>query len=291
MKPAPFEYHSPTDVDEAVQLLDALDDSKVLAGGQSLIPMLNMRLAQPAALVSLDGVQGLELVRRDDGHLSIGAMVRQRALELDEVVARDIPILREVVRYVGHVTIRNRGTVGGSLAHADPAAELPVAMVALDAELTIAAPGSTRTVRAADFFESYLTTVLADNEILTEIRVPVPPASAGFAFDELARRHGDFAMASVLAMVELDGGGGIASARIAVGGAHPVPLRPLDVEAGLAGATPSPAAIDAAADAVARAVQPLWDVHASVDHRRDLTRLLTRRTLSTAIARARGDAG
>jgi carbon-monoxide dehydrogenase medium subunit len=288
MKPAPFDYHAPTTVAEAVALLDSIEDSKALAGGQSLMPMLNMRLAQPSALVDLNGLSELDYIRRDDGHLAVGALTRQRALETDEQTLQDVPPLGAVLLHTGHVTIRNRGTVGGSLAHADPAAELPLAAATLEAQLVLAGPAGKRTVTADDFFGGFLLTAVEPNEVLTEVRFPVPPAGLGVGFEEVARRHGDFALVAVLSAVVLDGNGRVSWARVGVGGAHPVPLRVREAEERLLGDVPSQDTIAAAADAVAEQVQPTWDVHASADYRRRVACVLTRRTLGQAIERAGG---
>lgn len=290
MKPPPFDYSAPTTVSEAVQLLDSDEDAKVLAGGQSFLPVLNIRLAHPSVLIDLNGLWELDYIRRENDHLAVGAMTRQRTLELDEAVRRDVPVLGEVIPHIGHVTIRNRGTVGGNLAHADPASELPAAMLALGASFTLTGPGGSRTVTAEDFFQTYFTTALEPNEILTEIRVPVPSPRMAYAFEEFALRHGDFAIAAVVALVELEDDGRVRAARLAVAGANPAALRPTEAESLLTGEIPSEAAVGAAAEAVTRAIEPLPDARASADYRREVTRVLTRRALGRAITRAKGGA-
>lgn len=288
MKPAPFDYYAPSSIDEAIGLLGSVDDPKILAGGQSLMPLLSMRLAQPASIIDLNRIEGMSYVRREDGHLVVGAMTRQRTLELDESAADAVPVLRDILSHVGHVTIRNRGTVGGSMAHADPAAELPAVAVGLDATMVVAGPTGTRTIPASEFFVTYLTTALGPDEVLVEVRFPSTPAGTGHAFEELARRHGDFALGAVLALVRLDGGGRVAAATLAVAGANPVPLRIAAAEAALVGRAPDADAIAAAAAAVKAAVSPLSDVHAPADYRREIIGVLARRALERAVARAKG---
>lgn len=284
MKPATFAYHQPSSVGEAIALLRADDEAKLIAGGQSLMPLLNMRLAQPTALVDLNAVDGLDGVRMDDGHLVVGALTRQRTLELDPQATANLPVLARVMRHIGHVTIRNRGTVGGSIAHADPSAELPLVVVALDAEVVAEGPGGRRTIAARDFYEGFLTTTLAPDEILVEIRLPTALGGAAVGFEELSRRSGDFALVSALALVQRDGDGRVAQARLAIGGANPVPLRIAAAEQLLTGATQDDALVAQAADAAAEAVQPLDDVHGPAEYRRDLTRVVARRALARALA-------
>jgi CO/xanthine dehydrogenase FAD-binding subunit len=227
VKPAPFDYAAPVTVSEALALLD--EDSRPLAGGQSLVPMLNFRLARPALLVDLERVAGLDHIEARGGALRIGAMARQAAIERSPVIAEGWPLLREAVRLVGHPQIRARGTVGGSVAHADPKAELPVALSALGARFHVRSTTGARTLAAAELFLGPLTTALAPDELLVEIEVPAPPAGARYAFAEHARTHGDFAVAGA-AVVHAPG-----HAAIALLGAEPVPVRPQDAEAALAG--------------------------------------------------------
>ncbi len=230
MKPAPFAYAAPESLPEALALLG--DDSRPLAGGQSLVPMLNFRLARPERLVDLERVPGLAFVDGTTGSLRIGAMTRQAALERSAVVAAGWPLLRQAVRLVGHAQIRSRGTVGGSVAHADPKAELPVALAALDARFHVRSPTGARTLGAAELFEGPLTTALAPDELLVEIEVPPPPAGARMAFVERSRTHGDFAIAGVAAVVAPG------HAALALLGAAPVPVRATEAErARAAGAT------------------------------------------------------
>lgn len=289
MKPPPIEYAAPSTLDEALSLLHARgDEAKVLAGGQSLMPLLSMRLARPSLLVDLNRVSGLAYIRRDSGHLAVGALTRQRDLETSALAGELVPLLVEAVRQVGHVAIRNRGTVGGSVAHADPAAELPAAVAALSAELVVAGPGGSRSLPPEEFFATYLTTALAPDEILTEIRVPISPPGAGYAVEELARRHHDFALAATFALVALDGDGRCSEARVGIAGASPVPLRPREAEDRLIGEVPTGDTIAAAARAAAQAASPQADVHAPAEYRRHLVEVLTRRALQRAVERAQG---
>jgi len=226
VKPAPFEYAAPRTVDEALGLLD--EDAKVLAGGQSLVPVMNFRLARPGRLVDVNRVDGLAHIRKRGGALHIGALTRHATLERSEVVAAGWPLLRQAVRHVGHPQIRTRGTIGGSCAHADPTAELPVALGALDARFHIRSRAGARVIPADEFFVTRLTTALRDDELLVEIEVPAPPAGARTAFAEYARTHGDWAIAG--AAVVLAPG----HAAIALLGAGPTPVRAREAEAGLA---------------------------------------------------------
>ena len=195
MKPPRFDYHAPASIDDAVALLARYGgDAKVLAGGQSLMPMLNFRLARPAALVDVNRIAALAYVREDNGTVAFGAMTRQRTIEFSPVVARRLPLLLEATRWVGHLPIRSRGTIGGSIAHADPSAEYPAVLTALDGEVVAQGPRGRRTLKAEELFETYLTTRLAPDELLVEVRLPATPAGAGHAFEEFARRHGDFAI-------------------------------------------------------------------------------------------------
>ena len=251
MKPAPFEYVRPGSLEEALDVLRQRgDDAKVLAGGQSLVPMMNFRLARPAVIVDLNGLGDLAYIRPANGALALGAMTRQRTIEKSAVVRERAPLLAEATPLIGHLPIRTRGTIGGSLVHADPAAEYPVVMVALDAEFTLARQGGTRRVAAADFFETYLTTTIGPDEILTEIRLPGLPQKAAVAFLEISRRHGDFAIVAAAAVVDLDARGQIAEARIALGGVGPKPVRARAAERLLAGQRPTAALLAEAARAV-----------------------------------------
>ncbi|HET7343083.1 MAG TPA: xanthine dehydrogenase family protein subunit M [Methylomirabilota bacterium] len=283
MKPARFEYHAAESVEHAVELLTRYGgDAKVLAGGQSLVPMLNFRLARPAALVDVNRIPPLAFIREDNGTVAFGAMTRQRTIEFSPVVARRLPLLREATRWVGHLPIRSRGTIGGSIAHADPSAEYPAVLTALDGEVVVQGPRGRRTVRPAALFETYLTTSLAPDDLLVEVRLPAMPAGAGYAFEEFARRHGDFAIVGIAAMVAREGGR-CAAARLAAAGAGPVPVRLRSAEEILERDGLGEAALEAAAARAAELVQPDSDIHASAEYRRHLTRVLTLRALKRAL--------
>jgi CO/xanthine dehydrogenase FAD-binding subunit len=286
MKPAAFEYVRPASLDEALETLHQRgDDAKVLAGGQSLVPLMNFRLARPAVLVDLNGLADLAFIRPGPGGLAVGAMTRQRAIEKSAVVRERAPLLAEATPLIGHLPIRTRGTLGGSLVHADPAAEYPVVMAALEAEFTLARKGGVRSVGAADFFETYLSTTIAPDEILTEIRVPDLPPGAAVAFLEISRRHGDFAIVAAAAAVHLDTAGRIAGARIALGGVRPRPVRGRAAERMLAGQRPAAALIAEAAATVMPETDPPEDIHASAEYRREMSSVFTRRALTAALGR------
>lgn len=292
MPAAPFEYHAPATVAEALSMLGALgEDAKILAGGQSLVPMLTLRLARPAAVVDIYGLDELRGVRRDGRTLEIGALVRHRALELGEGPLGACPLLQEAAALIGNVRVRTMGTVGGSLAHADPAAELPAVVRALDGVLVARGPGGERTIPAAEFFTGLLTTSLRPGELLAAVRLPLPDGRAGYAVEEFTRRAGDFAIVAAMAAVELDGAGHATRVRVAIAGAGPSPVRLTGVEHALAGAKPSERAFRDAVGDHALEIEPDDDVHASADYRRHLTRVLTVRALVRAAARAAEGAG
>jgi carbon-monoxide dehydrogenase medium subunit len=288
MKPPRFDYHAPTSIDQAVELLARYGgDAKVLAGGQSLMPMLNFRLARPAALVDVNRIPALAYVREDDdGTVAFGAMTRQRTIEFSPVVAQRLPLLREATRWVGHLPIRSRGTIGGSIAHADPSAEYPAVLTALDGEVVAQGPRGRRTLKPRELFESYLTTRLAPDELLVEVRLPATPAGAGWAFEEFARRHGDFAIVGIAAIVVREGER-CAAARLASAGAGPVPVRLRAAEEILERDGLGDAAVEAAAARAAELVDPDADVHASAEYRRHLTRVLTARAIRKSVERSR----
>jgi len=249
MKPPPFEYSAPESVPEALSLLATLGDSaKVLAGGQSLLPLLNLRLASPAHLVDINRMPQLGQIRPHDGGLVLGSMVRQRSLERSDEVRPRCPLLLEVVPMIGHPQIRNRGTVGGSMAHADPAAELPALALLLDAVFLLASVRGERLIKAGDFFKGYMTTALEPDELLLEIRLPAWPAGAGFSFQEVSRRHGDFALVGATAMVILGPDGAIAHGRLAFTGMGEMPVRSAEAERMLIGEQPGDSVFAAAAE-------------------------------------------
>jgi carbon-monoxide dehydrogenase medium subunit len=284
MKPPVFDYHAPSTVEEAIALLTRYGgEAKLLAGGQSLMPLLNFRLSRPAAIVDLNTIPSLGYIRDEDGVIRFGAMTRQRTIEFSDAVRRRVPLLTEATALVGHLPIRTRGTIGGSLAHADPSAEYPAVLTALDGTVVVRGPRGERTLRPAELFQSYLTTSLGPDEVLVEVRVPAMAASAGFAFEEFSRRHGDFAIVGVAAMLVGDGER-CQTARLATAGAGPVPVRLRSAEEILERDGLSEAALDAAARRAAELVDPDSDIHASAAYRRNLTRVLTGRALRRAMA-------
>ena len=292
MKPPPFDYARADSVAEAVSLLAGHGgDAKLLAGGQSLVPMLNFRLVRPSLLVDVNRIPGLSGIEEGSGALRIGALVRHRQLEVSEAVRRRFPVLRAAVRHVAHLAIRNRGTLGGSLAHADPAAELPMMALLLDAKIEASGPAGPRCLEARTFLHSPLATALDDAEMLTRVELPFLPPGTGWGFEEVARRNGDFALAAVAATLTLAAGGKVAEARLAVMGAHDTPLRIDGAEALLAGGPLCGEAVDAAAKAARDAVEPSGDLHASADLRRHLVGVLARRALESAGRRARKGEG
>jgi CO/xanthine dehydrogenase FAD-binding subunit len=289
MKPAPFQYRAPETLDEALALLAQHGDSaKVLAGGQSLVPMMNFRIVSPSILIDLNRLSELDFIREDAGGLAIGAMTRQRQLERDRMIAQQTPLLAETMPFVAHPQIRNRGTVGGSLAHADPAAELPAVMVALGAKFRLASQKGERIVDAADFFQGLFATALDPIELLTEVKLPRMSPNVGYCFQESCRRHGDYAIAGVACTITLDKQGVCRDARLVFLG---LGTKPIDARAAarqMIDAMPTAQAIQAAAYAADAEIEPSSDMHASVAFRRHLAHVLTRRALETAAARARG---
>jgi CO/xanthine dehydrogenase FAD-binding subunit len=292
VKPPPFEYLAPRSLDEAVAALaEHGDEAKVMAGGQSLVPLLAFRLARPAVIVDLNGVPGLDGARLEGETLELGALTRQRDVERLDGLRVRCPMVVEAVEQVGHVAIRNRGTVGGSLVHADPAAEWTALALALDAECEIVGPSGTRSVGARDFLVSTFLTVLAPDELLTGIRLRVPNGRTGSCFLELARRHGDFALAGVGALVTLGEDGVIVDARIALIGVGDTAVRVEGAERSLVGRSPTADVHAEAARAVEDELEPNSDIHASADYRRHVAGVLVRRALGTAVERAKGGGG
>lgn len=292
MKPPPFEFFAPTSLQEAAEILGEYGgEAKVLAGGQSLLPLLNMRLARPAALVDINRIEALDYIRTQDGSIAIGATTRHRTVERSADVLRLQPLLAEAVRFIAHPQIRNRGTICGSIAHADPAAELPAVSLALGAEMTAVSAGGQRTISATDFFVTYLTTALGPDEILAEVRFPVLAPRTGWGFREVSRRHGDFALAGAAATLTLDARGTCSDVRLVIFAAGPVPLRAGQAEALLKGQEPGTEAIVAAAEQAAKEIgQPISDIHASADFRRHLAKTMALRALADAAQRAAAQA-
>jgi CO/xanthine dehydrogenase FAD-binding subunit len=285
MKPAPFDYVAPRSLDEAIAALSAADgDAKLLAGGQSLIPLLNFRLARPSLLIDLNRVPGLAYIDEDADGLSIGSMTRDAAVERSAAIAERTPLLDEAMRWVGHPAIRARGTLGGNLAHADPAAELPAVAVCLDAQLQLVSPRGGRRIAAEDFFVGYLTTALEADEILTEVWVPAIGERTGQAWLEFARRHGDFALVGVAVSLTLDHEA-VDDARIVLTGVGGTPVRAHEAETLLIGGQ-VPERVSAAADAVRSSIDPDSDIHASKEYRTHLAGVLTERAIRIAHERA-----
>lgn len=280
MKAPPFGYVRPGSVAEAIEVLARDDDAKIIAGGQSLVPLLAMRLTRPSTLVDISRLGELSYLRRDGDTVHIGAAVRQRDLERS-AEARAMPLLAACLPHVGHREVRNRGTIGGSLCHADPAAELPAAAVALQVTLVLQGPGGTRTVSARDFFQGPFDTVLGSGEVLTGIRVPVAAAGDRFAFDEVARRHGDFALCGAAAAVRVEDGN-VARASLGLLGVAGRPLAFDVTDALQTGASPREIGAD-----VAGRLTPPGDLHASADYRRRLAGVLAARCLTRTLGAAR----
>lgn len=286
MKPVSFKYVAPDTLEEAVQVLAQYrSDAKILAGGQSLMPLLNMRLARPAVLVDVNRIAALDYIRQADGGVAIGAITRQRRLEDTAVVAERLPLLKDVVQWISHPQIRNRGTVVGSIAHGDPSAELPAAAVALDAQMTAVGPKGARTLTADALYLGYLATALQPDEFLTEVRFPSLPAGTGWSVQEVARRHGDFALVGVIALLSLSGEQ-IGQARLTYFGVGGRPVRFLEVENLLSGRRPCGKLFAEAAAEASTRLQPGGDLHASAEFRRAVAGVLTRRVLNQALSSA-----
>jgi carbon-monoxide dehydrogenase medium subunit len=286
MKLPQLDYAAPRTVSEAVELLaEHQDEASVLAGGQSLIPLLALRLAQPAVLIDINGIAELSGVSAADGLVAIGAMTREYVAEESETVADAVPLLAAALPLIGHEAIRSRGTVGGSLAHADPAAELPAVARALDAEFVVRGPAGERVVPAADWFEGYLTTSREPDELLVEVRFPAAGPGTGVSFQEVARRHGDFAIVGLAASVTLTGDA-ISDARLAFAGLSDVPVRAVSAEDLLAGERPSAELFDEAARRATDGVDPPADLHGSAGYRKKVAGALVRRALRAAVDNA-----
>jgi len=280
MKPAKFDYHAPTSIDQAVALLANDSDARVLAGGQTLIPMMNFRLAAPAVIVDLNRIADLAYIKDDGDTVRIGAMTRQRTIEFSSVVAEKLPLLAKAIKLVGHLPTRTRGTIGGSIANADPAAEMPMVLQALEGTVVARGPKGERTIAASDLFKDAMTTALAADEILVEIRLPTSMAKAGCAIEEFARRKGDFAIAAIGAVIEQKGS---IKARLATAGISACSQRLRAAEQILEQQGLGDSAIAQAAEAAAKAVDPLADRNASAAYRRQLTQVLTERAIRGAM--------
>jgi carbon-monoxide dehydrogenase medium subunit len=290
MKPPPFRYHDPRTVGEAVGLLGHLENAKLLAGGQSLMPMLNMRFVLPDHIIDLNRVEGLSYIREAEGALEIGAMTRQRDLEFSDAVRARWPIMHEALLQVGHRQTRNRGTIGGSLCHLDPAAELVSLATGYDATVTVAGPNGQRELPFAQFPVAYMTPAIEPNEVVVAVRFPRWSPDHSYAFIEFSRRHGDFAITSAAALIEADGGGKIARASVTIGGMGTVPTRACEVEQAIVGQVPTSELFRDACESC-RKLEAIDDVHAPASYRQHLAAVLSRRALEKAHARSRAAQG
>jgi len=288
MKPPLFRYEAPRTLRDAVAVLASDPDAMVLAGGQSLVPAMNFRVATPSLLVDIQHVEGLKGIAVEGDTIVIKAMTRHRELELHPEVRRANPLIAETMQHVAHVPIRNRGTVVGSLCHADPSAEMPLLFVLLDGALVATGPAGTRHIPAADFFQSFLTTARHQDEIVVEARLPVLPAGAGYAFDEVTRRHGDFALVGIGCVVSLDGNGRAQNVRLAACGISDRPVRLKAAETALTGSLLATNDLAAAARASADAVTQADDMNTSMSYRRRVLSGLLQRLVPIAAGRARG---
>lgn len=293
MKPPPFEYRAPTKVDDTLQMLHELvheqnRDVKLLAGGQSLIPLLNMRLAHPEVIVDLNPLEPqLSYVRKDGDMLRLGAMTRHYSLRTHPEIEQHCPIIAEAINLIGHAAILTRGTIGGSLVHADPAAELPLVLLTLSGTVTLCNTASQRVLAASDFFLTYLSTNIEPDELLTEIALPVMPARSGQALEEFSMRHGDFALVAAAAQVVLDVNSCLQNVRLGIGGAGSTPIDCSHVLAPLLGQSPEPAHIREVLRGIVGELDPPEDIHASAQYRAELAQVLAYRALERAIAKAR----
>jgi len=289
MKPSAFEYFAPGTVAEAINLLERYgDEAKIIAGGQSLVPMMNFRVAQPGILIDINRIKELDYIREEGDELLIGALTRERDLELSPLVQQRCPILAKAISLIGHIPIRTRGTIGGSLVHADPAAEIPPAIYGLDAKMRVVGPSGERTLEPEEFFLSYLTTSLEPSEILVEVRISALPKKAGWSFVELTRRRGDFYIVAVASILFMEEGGPCKEARISLGGVAPTPIRAGEAEEILANQILNEALIEKAGQKAAEATDPDSDYHASAEYRRDMARVFVQRGLKEAWNRVKG---
>jgi aerobic carbon-monoxide dehydrogenase medium subunit len=292
MIPPPFDYHAPATLADAVALLGRYgDEAKVLSGGQSLLPLLKLRLSYATHLIDIGRIPDLEYIREEGGWLRIGGRTREAALEASELIREKYPILHDTARVIADPLVRNLATVGGNLAHADPANDHPATMLALGAEVVATGAGGERTIPIREFFTDLLTTALTHDEIVTEVRVPTPPARSGGAYVKLERKVGDFATAAAAAQVTLAADGTVAKAGIGLTNAGPVPIEATAAEAYLTGKKPDAATLAETARLAAEATDPSVDRRGSVEYKREMARVLTRRALERAIARAAGTGG
>ena len=288
MIPAAFDYHSPQSLDEALSLLKQHGgDAKILAGGQSLIPAMRFRLAVPAILIDINRLNDLRYVEERGDHLAIGAMTREHSLEDSSAVRSSYPLLHDTTIVIADPLVRNQATVGGNIAHADPANDHPATMLAYDATVVAKGPNGERTIGIDDFFTGLFENAMADDEILTEIRIPKPAANSGGAYTKLERKVGDYAISAAAVQLRLDGAT-VAAARIGLTNVSPVPMRAKAAETELIGKAISDAVIEAAGKAAAAECDPSPDLRGGVDYKRDITRVMVKRSIQQAIARAKG---
>ncbi len=288
MIPGEFEYHAPTSVAEAVGLLDRLgEDAKILAGGHSLIPAMRFRLAAPEALIDLNGIAELSYIRDEGGHLAVGAMTREAELEHSSIVLRRFPMLADAGRLIADPLVRNRGTLGGNLAHADPANDHPAVMLAYGATLVAQGPAGTREIAVDDFFVGLFESALAPNEVLVEVRIPAPAPGSGSAYVKMERKVGDYAISAAAVNLTLSGGS-CTAARIGLTNVSAVPMRATGAEAALVGNALTDDVIEAAGQAAGQECDPSGDLRGSVEYKRDVTRVLVKRAIRTAVERAQG---
>ena len=291
MIPRSFEYYSPRTLDEAIDLLKKLGpDAKLLSGGQSLIPMMKLRLLSPEHIVDINRIPGLDYITETDGHLRIGALTREHELESSDVVKTKFPILSDTAKVIADPLVRSQATVCGNLAHGDPANDHPATMLALGASVVATGPNGQREIPVADFFPGLFTTALEPEEILTEIRIPVPPTRSGGAYLKLERKVGDYATAGVAAQITIDDAGTCKKAGIGLTNVGMTPIKAKQAEAFLTGKQLDDATIQQAAELAASESQPMDDVRGSAEYKRDLVRVLTARALTTAVGRAKGGA-
>jgi aerobic carbon-monoxide dehydrogenase medium subunit len=288
MLPGEFEYHRAGSVDEAIKLIGQYgDDGKFIAGGHSLLPLMKLRLAEPAHLIDISGIPNLAYVRRSNGSVSVGALTTHYQLESNAELAKSVQVVPEAASHIGDVQVRNRGTVGGSVAHADPASDLPSVLVALDAEFVAKGPNGERTIKATDFFEDLMTTSLGEDELLTEIRFQVPQGKSGSAYEKLGNKASHYSVVGAAAIIIVGGDGAVQDCRVALSGVSAKPVRATGVENALKGKQPTAEAIAEAASHAAEGIDyALSDIHASEEYRLAMTKVYAKRALTKAVERA-----
>ncbi|PLT35379.1 xanthine dehydrogenase family protein subunit M [Bacillus sp. V5-8f] len=288
MKPAKFDYHCPKTVESALSLLEESGfDGKIIAGGQSLVPIMNMRLSTPDCLIDINRLTDLDFIEFDNEKVKIGTLTRQSRVETSSIIKDKVGLMSEALPFIGHVQTRNRGTFGGSLVHADPSAEIPLSLIATGGSLLIASKEETRVLPVEDFFVTYLTTDILPTELLTEVHIPIWEGRTGYSFQEISRRHGDFALVASACQLSLDENDRISYVRLALGGVEAVPLLVDDANQIMTGEKLSDSLLNKVVEIVAASVDPESDLHASADYRRHLATVLTKRTLQSAYAKAR----